>query len=283
MKSDCDYLRTINRNEFEHLLELAHLEDWNPGIYDADSFYNTDPDGFIGYYVKGKLAGCISAVAYDEDFGFMGFYIVKPEYRGLGYGKKLCEAAIGYLGNGNIGIDGLIAMKDKYANFGFKLAYQNNRYKVIAHPIVFDDNTQPLKNTTFNQLSVFDHLHFPTRRDVFLYNWIHQPEGQGYVVLTKDDKIDGFIYIRKCFEGYKVGPLFALTPKSAKTLLCKAISTLPEGTPLFIDVPEVNADAVKLVSELAEPTGFSTVRMYSQKTPEFNIKGVYGVTSCELG
>lgn len=283
MKSDCDYLRTINRNEIEQLLELAHLEDWNPGIHDADSFYNTDPDGFIGYYVKGKLVGCISAVAYDEDFGFMGFYIVKPEYRNLGYGKQLWDAAINYLGNGNIGIDGVPPMKDKYAASGFQLAYQNIRYKVIARPIAFDDNTLPLKTATFSQLSAFDHLHFPTRRDVFLYNWIHQPEGQGYVVLSKDDKIEGYIFIRKCVEGYKVGPLFALTPKSARMLLSKAISTLPEGTPLIIDVPEINAEAVKLANELAEPTGFSTVRMYSQKTPEINLNGVYGVTSYELG
>jgi ribosomal protein S18 acetylase RimI-like enzyme len=282
MKCQNDYVRGLNRDEFDQLLELAHQEGWNPGINDADSFYNTDPDGFMGYYIKGKLIGCISAVAYDEDFGFLGFFIVKPEFRKMGYGKKLWAAALNYLGDCNIGVDGTIEMKDKYEGFGFKEAYKSTRYKIIARNIENGDETVSLKKVDFTKLVAFDQLHFPTRRDVFLYNWIHQSEGQSFAV-CKDEKIEGYIFIRKGLEGYRIGPLFALSSKTADTLFCKALSWVPEGSEVFLDVPEINPEALKLAIKYKMEPDFQTVRMYTHQPPRINMRGVYAVTNLELG
>ena len=282
MKYQNDCVRSLNRNEFDQLLELAHQEGWNPGIYDADSFYNTDPDGFMGYFIKGKLIGCISAVAYDENYGFMGFFIVKPEFRKMGYGKKLWNAALNYLGDCNIGLDGTIEMKGKYEEYGFKEAYKSTRYKIIARKIENSGETLPLKEINFAKLVTFDNFHFPTRRDVFLYNWIHQSEGQSFAVCT-DDKIEGYIFIRKGLEGYRIGPLFALTHETADLLFSKAISWAPEGTPVFLDVPEINPEALNLANKYQMEPDFKTVRMYTQQAPRINMSGVYGVTNLELG
>ena len=282
MKFQNDCVRSLSKNEFAQLLELAHLEGWNPGIYDADSFYSSDPDGFMGYFIKGKLIGCISAVAYNEDFGFMGFFIVKPEFRKMGYGKQLWTAAMKYLGDCNIGIDGSAEMTDKYKGYGFKEAYKSTRYKIISRNIETNGETLSLKNTNFAKLVAFDHLYFPTRRDVFLYNWINQTEGQSFAV-CKDEKIEGYIFIRKGLEGYRIGPLFALTPETADTLFSKAISWVPEGTPVFLDVPEVNQQALNLAHKYNMEPGLKTVRMYTQQAPQIDMGGVYGVTNLELG
>lgn len=282
MKCQNDCVRSLSRDEFDQLLELAHQEGWNPGINDADSFYNSDPDGFLGYYIKGKLIGCISAVAYDEDFGFMGFFIVKPEYRKMGYGKKLWTAALKYLGDCNIGLDGTLEMKTKYESFGFKEAYKSTRFKMLAKKLDHNGETLPLKKVNFANLVAFDQLHFPTRRDVFLYNWIHQAEGESFAI-CKDEKIEGYTFIRKGLEGYRIGPLFALTPEIADTLFCKAISWVPEGTPVFLDVPDINSEAIKLANKYKMEPDFKTVRMYTQKAPQINMSGVYGVTNLELG
>ena len=37
----------------------------------------------------GALAGCVSAVSYDGRFGFVGLYIVAPQWRGHGIGWRL--------------------------------------------------------------------------------------------------------------------------------------------------------------------------------------------------
>lgn len=282
MKCQNDCVRSLNRNEFDQLLELANQEGWNPGIYDADSFYNTDPDGFMGYYIKGKLIGCISAVAYDENFGFMGFFIVKPEFRKMGYGNKLWNAALNYLGDCNIGLDSIIEMKSNYENYGFKEAYKSTRYKIIARKIECSKETLPLEKINFSNLVAFDKMYFPARRDVFLYNWIHQSEGGSFAICT-DDKIEGYTFIRKSLEGYRIGPLFAMTPETADTLFSKAISWVPEGTPVFLDVPEINPEALNLVNKYQMEPGFKTVRMYTHQAPQINMSGIYGVTNLELG
>jgi ribosomal protein S18 acetylase RimI-like enzyme len=36
------------------------------------------------------------AVKYGESFGFMGFYIVKPAYRGQGYGMQIWNTGLNH-------------------------------------------------------------------------------------------------------------------------------------------------------------------------------------------
>jgi predicted GNAT family acetyltransferase len=40
-------------------------------------------------FIDNEPISSISAVAYNKDFGFIGSYIVKPEYRGKGYGIQI--------------------------------------------------------------------------------------------------------------------------------------------------------------------------------------------------
>jgi len=44
--------------------------------------------------VDGEAIGCISTVAYNDAFGFLGFYIVRPEYRSRGYGIQIWNAGM---------------------------------------------------------------------------------------------------------------------------------------------------------------------------------------------
>jgi RimJ/RimL family protein N-acetyltransferase len=93
-------IRNMTPDEVERIaVEWAAKEGWNPGIYDAPCFYAADPKGFFAGFLGDEPIACISAVAYDPDFAFIGFYIVNPEHRGKGYGLKIWNAAIAYYGN----------------------------------------------------------------------------------------------------------------------------------------------------------------------------------------
>ena len=89
INADNLHIRAMSRSEFDVLVSWAADEGWNPGLYDADIFWNTDPDGFIAAEMDGELIGGGSIVSYQGNFGFMGFFIIKPEYRGQGLGRKL--------------------------------------------------------------------------------------------------------------------------------------------------------------------------------------------------
>ncbi len=81
-------IRTMTRKDLDIAVDWAAKEGWNPGIYDTDVFYATDPKGFLLGFLGDEPIASISSVSYDDTFGFLGFYIVKPEYRGKGYGWK---------------------------------------------------------------------------------------------------------------------------------------------------------------------------------------------------
>ena len=85
-----DYtIRPMTRPELDLAVEWAAAEGWNPGLYDADSFYAADPTGFLIGLLNDEPIAVISVVKYGQAFGFLGFYIVRPEYRGQGYGEQL--------------------------------------------------------------------------------------------------------------------------------------------------------------------------------------------------
>ena len=110
-------------------IELAAAEGWNPGLNDADCFFAADADGFLVGELAGRGVGCISAVSYAGTFGFIGLYIVRPEFRGRGYGMRLWQAGMERLQGHNVGLDGVVARQANYAKSGFRLAHRNVRYR----------------------------------------------------------------------------------------------------------------------------------------------------------
>ena len=75
-------VRRMAESELGLALDWAAAEGWNPGLCDAECFYAADPEGFfLGEFAGSEPIGCVSAVAYDEHYGFLGFYIVKPRCR----------------------------------------------------------------------------------------------------------------------------------------------------------------------------------------------------------
>ena len=98
-------IRAMTRRDLDVAIAWAAEEGWNPGLYDADSFYAVDHGGFFMAELNGEPAGFISAVAYDATFGFMGFYIVRKDLRRQGIGMKLWRVAMEYMGARTIGGD----------------------------------------------------------------------------------------------------------------------------------------------------------------------------------
>ena len=112
------HIGTATRAELDLMVEWAAGEGWNPGLADADCFHAADPAGFLVGRLDGEPVGCISVVTYEPAFAFLGFYIVKPEHRGQGYGLRLWQAGMARLENRVVGLDGVIAQQDNYKKIG---------------------------------------------------------------------------------------------------------------------------------------------------------------------
>ncbi len=67
----------------------AAAEGWNPGRNDLAIARAVDPEAFIALRDGETLAGGGTIFSYDGRFGFMGLFIIRPEYRGRGLGGAL--------------------------------------------------------------------------------------------------------------------------------------------------------------------------------------------------
>jgi GNAT superfamily N-acetyltransferase len=284
-------VRNMNRSEVDDLVDWAAREGWNPGLYDADLFWTTDPAAFIAADLDGELIGGGAITSYNGEFGFMGFFIVRPEFRGLGFGNTLWHARrdrlLARLRPGvSIGLDGVFAMQDYYTRGGFVFSHRDIRFRAeIPDPPstsrVDDEDIIPLTAIPFDQVLDYDRTCFPTVRSTFLRGWISQTDALA-LGCQRDGKLIGYGVVRRCREGCKIGPLFADDARVAEALYSR-LAGFAAGGPLFLDVPENNPEAIALVHQHRLVEVFGCARMYLGPPPVLAHEHVFGVTTFELG
>ncbi len=275
-------IRRMQADEIQIAIDWAEQEGWNPGIHDAETFYQADPNGFfIGEY-KGKVVAVGCAVVYDEHFAFCGLYIVHPDYRGRGFGIQLTRERLRYVDQRNAGIDGVVENIPIYERIGYQLAYHNMRFQGSASGRDHDHQaTIPLSQLPFAQIEAYDRDCFPAPRSAFLEAWINQPDALALGYL-EDGKLKGYGVRRKCVGGHKIGPLFADDFITAENLFL-ALQQNVEGDAIYLDITDINPAARRLVEKHHMVQVFSTGRMYLKGQPKLLDEKVFGITTFELG
>ncbi len=276
-------IRNAQRHEVDLIISWAKLEGWNPGIHDAETFYRTDPNGFFLGILDGRPVASISAVAYDESFGFLGFYIVLPSFRGRGLGTEVWNAGIKYLGDRNIGLDSVLEQQRLYERLGFLPYYKSVRHQGVgAGQERKAEGIKYLSEVPIEDLLAYDDQHFPVPRHVFTNLWIGQT-GAIALAAVNDGELGGYGLLRHCHLGYMIGPLFADDEDVADSLFRALCGHAPQGAPVFLDTPAANSAALDLARRHHMHPVFETVRMYTKADPSLPMDRIYGVTSFELG
>tara|TARA_R110001592_G_scaffold363396_2_gene687650 strand:- start:66731 stop:67603 length:873 start_codon:yes stop_codon:yes gene_type:complete len=284
-------IRNMTRAEVDELVEWAANEGWNPGLHDADLFWRTDPEAFIAAELEGELIGGGAITSYDDVFGFMGFFIVRPEYRSRGLGNAIWLARRDRLlarlrPNSCIGMDGVFTMQEYYARGGFVFSHRNLRFrsdisKHTATASTGDTDITLLEHVPFDKVLAYDRGCFPAARSGFLKAWMEQPDSLA-LACQRDGHLQGFGVVRRCREGCKIGPLFADDAATANALYLQ-LAAFATGGPLFLDAPENNPAAMALVKAQRMTEVFGCARMYLGQPPALSHERIYGVTTFELG
>ncbi len=280
------YFRKLDLDGARILLRWAGDEGWNPGPYDVDVYWATDPEGFYGYYIDNMLIAGVAIISYNNEFGFMGLFIVRPEFRGKEIGRKLwyqCrDILLKRLNPGaSIGMDGVVAMQPFYEKSGFKIAFRDERYEKTGMKFNVDKNISPISDDDFESILIYDKQCFGYPRLQFLKPWIRLPGNLTFKYID-NDKLKGFAIVRKAMNGYKVCPLFADNRFVAEELY-KACLNSVAGEPLYLDVPVTNKEAVSLIKKYKATYVFECARMYYGKPPVVNMDKIFGITTFELG
>lgn len=279
-------LRRMTEEEAHELVSWAADEGWNPGLHDAEVFWATDPEAFIGAEFEGQLIGGGTSTSYDGAYGFMGLFIVRPQFRGQGLGGRLWRARVqlmrGRLRAGApIGMDGVYAMQKWYAKGGFRFSHRSIRCEGVGAPVDPPSTVVPAGDVPFELLAAYDRRCFPAARESFLRAWLEQPEALA-LAWVEGDRLRGYGVVRRCALGARIGPLFADDADVAESLY-SALAAFAPDEPVFLDVPEVNAWAMALARRHRMHEVFGTARMYLGQPPRVAESRVYGVTTFELG
>jgi GNAT superfamily N-acetyltransferase len=275
-------IRSMRPDEISIAVNWAAAEGWNPGLADDLCFAAADPDGFFIGELDGAPAATVSCVNYGESFAFLGFYIVREDLRGRGYGLRIWDAAINHAGSRVIGLDGVVAQQENYRKSGFKLAYANVRYGgTVEAPAAPQGGVIALGDLPLAAVEAYDATVFPAPRTAFLRRWIGTPTHVGRA-LVRDGDLAGWGVIRPCRKGRKIGPLFADDRAAAEAVLSALLASVGEGE-VFLDVPSIDRDAISLAENLGLAPVFETARMYTGAIPHLQLERVFGVTSFELG
>src|SRR6478672_9119708 len=264
MTPDDMNIRRMTRDELDILVDWAAREGWNPGLDDAEVFWATDPEGFVAAEIDGELIGGGSIVAYEKKYGFIGLFIVRPEYRGRGLGDHLWHELNRRLlarldADAAIGLDGVFNMQDYYARGGFRFVCHDLRFEGLGMNLPQPNGVIDASAVPFDRIDTYDQRHFPAPRSRFLQDWINRPGGHALAVVDGGE-IRGYTVMRPCRTGYKIGPLFAANAGVAESLLIALGSRVP-GEPIFLDVPEINRGAVELVARYRMSEVFGCARM----------------------
>lgn len=273
-------LRSLTPAEIDILIDWAASEGWNPGLHDAELFRIADPDGFIGAFVDGEMVSGISAVAYGNDYGFIGLYIAREDMRGRGYGRAAWNAGVARLDGSTIGLDGVPEQQENYRSKGFAKVYGNIRYSGRFHGSSdVGGGVFPVTSVLHDSIIEFDRAFFPAPRAGFLQMWL----GLSHCayVCSEGDQVTGYGVARECRDGYKIGPLFARNPNVANALL-SALARDCDGD-ISIDVPDHQTAFITVLEAGGLRAGFETARMYRGAAPSITLDGVFAVTTLELG
>jgi hypothetical protein len=265
------------------MAEWANDEGWNPGNTDVQAFFAMDPGAFLIGRLDGKPVTCISVVKYGTGFGFLGFYIARPEIRGKGYGIQVWDAGMKRLAGRNVGLDGVVAQQHNYKKSGFRTAWNNVRHEGVPAPTTSPAGVTLLdaREVSFDRLAAYDRRFFPEMRDSFLAPWIALPE-RASLVVQRDGRLAGFGVIRACRASSRIGPLYADDPGIAATLV-SALATKMNARTVALDIPDRNQTATEMARRIGLTPSFETARMYTGADPAVDTAGLFAVTSLELG
>ena len=273
----------MNRDEMNLALGWATAEGWNVGLQDADCFYAADPQGFVVALENDEPVGCISAVSYGTSFGFLGLFIVRPDKRGKGCGKRLWNEAMTRLKGRVAGLDAVTAREGLYAKMGFHPAHRSTCHVIKAeHSAASSPQIRHLAHEPFANACAIDRQHFPADRNTFLDALVRAGSTHSFAAVS-DGAMRGWGAIRECQGGWKIGPFYAETDNIAEDLYNALQNSVPEGADIFIATPHSNAKATTFAARHGMKEVFDTVRMYNGPDPRIESAGIYSLAGFELG
>jgi GNAT superfamily N-acetyltransferase len=285
-------VRPARDDDADALRGLVASEGWNAGLHDVATFARAGE--LLVAEIAGRPVGMILATPWNETLGWIGWYLVAAEHRGRGIGLDLFGHALEALAPRAVGLDADPAQVANYRRSGFVAIHGNVRFRGAAGSwsAPADDpvgalRLAPAAAVDTARLAALDAATLPAPRVDVIRTWLDQPEA--IAIVASDGAPVGWALGRPARIGWKIGPVLAPDPMAADVLIAGvaagvAAAAGPE-TPLFLDVPATNVEALDLVRGrgFAESPTSGRMLRAGRSTPVFPEPGPFAILGHEVG
>lgn len=282
-------IRPFKHEDIDFAYKLDVMEQWDDTRNDIKRMFNYEPNGCFIAEIKSEPVGHVFSISYGR-LGWIGFLIVKAEYRRRGIGTLLTKRAMNYLLSckvETIKLEAVSAIADLYRKLGFVDEYDSLRFTGVSRKItsLSSHRINPLKIEGIKQLTKSDAEYFGANRAKVLSR-LYQENPQLCFVSRMNSSITGYIMFRKTKSGYRIGPWVCNpeNPQVARKLLVECMETIGYNVKLSVGVPAVSEVAVEILQDFGFKQYSKSIRMYlGQKLETERVDGVFAIAGPEKG
>lgn len=279
-------VRPMTYEELGFAAECARAEGWRGETEQVfRTFFELDPDGCSIAEVDGSPVGVCVAVSYGR-CGFLGELIVLEEFRGRGFGRKLMEHSIRFLGKSgctSICLDGDEPATALYEKLGFEHFCKSLRF-VGAIEGRESSRLRAMVPADLQEIAAIDLEAFGADRLRYLIRRFELfPQLCKTMVLG--NRVAGYIMGQPGIGVISVGPWVVTALAESSVDLLESIALEAGDSRLRIGVLESNVDAVKQLRSMSnlEETMPSFRMIYGQTTQVGISSQLYAIGSAAKG
>lgn len=282
-------IRPFKDGDIDFAYKLDVIEQWNHTRNDIKRMLSFEPSGCFIAEMSGKPVGHVFSISYGR-LGWIGFLIVKAEYRRRGIGTLLMKRAMDYLLSrraNTIKLEAVPIIANLYRKLGFVDEFDSLRFISAGGKItcMSSHGVKLLKKRETIQLAEFDAEYFGANR-IRVLNGLYQDNPQLCFVSRNGSKIVGYAMCYEAESGHRIGPWVCNpeNPQVARELLIKCMEKIGCYEKLYVGVPAMNEAAVKILQDFDFKQYSKSIRMYlGEKLETERADGVFAIGGPEKG
>ncbi|MDD3626802.1 MAG: GNAT family N-acetyltransferase [bacterium] len=270
----------MSERDVPFAVELTKHEGWNYSEDDFLRLLKLNPSGCFVSWKDANRAGIVTTSIYGT-YAFIGTLIVKQEYRKQGIGRSLLEFAMKHLqesGVITIELDGVFSAVELYRELGFQDKYLSLRLEKV--PGNKSDDTVLYQPQDFDGIIELDSELTRIKRECLLREYLNTFKDS--VFMLKKKEVEAYaIVVPKTKKSVSITFFISKTIEGGEVILNSILKRFQDKT-IYIGIPEINRESVKLVSSKGFLYREPSLRMYSGKRIQYE-NFMYGIVSPEKG
>lgn len=231
------------------------------------------------YPQDSRPQGCIISYIFPNSTGWISFFVLTAPYRGYGMGRELFRACMDFFSRARLEYIGLDSVPEQCETYGRRGFVETNLIAICTRPNVKDiphangvlsegEKLIALKELDPAEIIKSDLAHCGLERTRL---WttealLHRSDTAGFAVIDENNVLKGWVLVRRCELGYRIGPLYAERKETAGLLLHATMESLEDkNASLIVEIWHSNKDAVPTFEEMGWKWTSSFHRMWFKK------------------